>query len=153
METLEQKKRRLLGKKYLRSYLEELSRLLNRNVKGDELLSIEDTDAFIRETASLKNGIYYKKTIKFEDKVYLKNILEKNVSDFDKPYFMYLSYSLDCGLMKFSSLRDFNLNFNFYDEHVGLIEFIRSDEMEEILLDYYEENGEKLIDIEIFKKN
>ena len=153
MESLEQKKRRLFGKQYLPKYLEELERLLVIDVKKEDILSIIETDYFINITSCNLKGKKpaYKKTILFSDKEKLKEIIEREVLIMDAPYLMYLSYSLDCGLMKIPNLYCFNLNFSFYDEHAGIIEFTRDDGKESILLDFYEEKDKQFLDIEIFR--
>lgn len=153
METLEQKKRRLFGRKHLPEYLRELSKLLEREVKPTELLSIIETDEFIDSISYFKEQEPdYKETIKFSDKKSLTNILYNTVSEWEIPYIMYLSYSLDCGLIKISSLSCFNLNFGFNDEHGGIIAFTRFDGKEDIVLDYYEEHSVQMLEIEIYKK-
>lgn len=153
METLEQKKRRLFGRKYLPEYLKELSRLLKREVKETELLSIIQTDEFIDSIRYLKKQeVDYKVTIKFSNKNKMLNILQNIISDWNVPYVMYLSYSLDCGLMQIPSLHCFNFSFNFDDENAGIIEFTRVDGKEDIVLDYYEEHSKQLLDIKIYKE-
>lgn len=153
METLEQKKRRLFGRKHLPEYLRELSRLLKREVKSTELLSIVETDEFIDSISHFKGQEPdCKETIRFTDKTSLIAILYNTISDWNVSYMMYLSYSLDCGLMKIPSLSCFNLNFNFDDENAGIIEFIRTDGEEKIKLDYYEEHSEQILEIFIKKR-
>lgn len=153
METLVQKKRRLFGRKYLPKYLEELSRLLGRNVESTELLSIVQTDEFLDSTSYFqKQEPYYKRIIRFSDKEFLKVILHKTIIGWNVPYMIYLSDSLYCGLMKISSLFCFNWNFNFDDEQAGLIIFTRMDGEEKIVLDYFEESSEQMLEIRIYKK-
>lgn len=153
METLEQKKRRLFGWKHLPEYLRELSKLLEREVKPTELLSIIETDEFIDSISYFKEQEPdYKETISFSDKTSLITILCNTILDFEVPYMMYLSHSLDCGLMKISSLSCFNLNFGFNDEHGGIIIFTRADGKERIILDYDEEYSVQMLEIEIYKK-
>lgn len=152
-ESFEQKKRRLYGKQHLPNYLEELNRLLLYKVEAKDLLSIVDTDNFITSAKVLdKESLILQKTILFSEKEKLLKIIKENVLDMNTPYLMYLSYSLDCGLMKLSSLYDFNFDFSFYDEHAGLIEFIREDQKERILFDYSEENQNEILEIEIYRK-
>lgn len=153
-ESLEQKKRRLYGKKYIPKYLEELNRLVLYNVEEKDLLSIVDTDNFIESSKVLdKNSLFVQKTILFSEKEKLMEFIKENTLSMNTPYMMYLSYSSDCGLMRISSLYDFNFDFSFNDEHAGLIEFIREDKQESILLDYSEENNKKILEIEIYRKS
>ncbi len=153
METLEQKRRRLFGNcNYMAKYLVELNKLLKKEVKKEDLLSIVDTDKFISQTSRAKGQVPdYKQVFKFCDKQTQKAILMEEISNWNAPYMMYLSYSLDCGLMKIPSLHCFNWDFSFYDEHAGIIIFTRVDGVEEIVLDYYEEDGENFIELEIYR--
>lgn len=152
-ESLEQKKRRLYGKKNLTQYLEELNRLILYKVEEKDLLSIIDTDNFIKSSKTLdRNCLFFQTTILFSEKEKLLELIKENTLEMSSPYIMCLSHSLDCGLMRISSLYDFNFNFDFNDEHAGLIEFIREDKQEGILLDYSEENNKKNIEIEIYRK-
>ncbi len=48
MESPRQKRRRLFGKLKLPIYLEALNKLLNRPVIADDLLSVAESDAFLR---------------------------------------------------------------------------------------------------------
>ena len=80
------------------------------------------------------------------------DLIKENTLEMNAPYLMYLSYSLDCGLMRLSSLYDFNFNFSFYDEHAGIIIFTREDKKEKILLDYSEDNNKEIIEIEVYRK-
>lgn len=154
METLEQKKRRLFGKKHLPRYLRELNKLLRKGVKAQDLLSIVDTDSFMNSVSYFKDKKpYNKEIIKFSDKSRLKEIFSKEIIDWDVPYMIYLSDSLDCGLLEIPSLYYFNFDFSFYDEHAGIITFTRIDGEQKIVLDYYEEDDEKFIEIETYRKS
>lgn len=152
METYDQKKRRLLGNKCLHRYLNELNRLFNGKINKQNLLSIVDTDTFLQSVSYFKDSKpYYKNIIKFSDKNTLKNILSAKITNWDVPYMVYLSDSLKCGLLEIPSLSYFNLDFSFFDEPSGIIIFIRMDGKEKILLDYYEDNNDYFLEIEIYK--
>ena len=152
-ETYEQKKRRLFGKQHLPEYLEILGRLLRQNIHAQDLLSIVATDEFIRSTAYFKDiAPCYEKTIEFSDKTALKRILSDEVSDWNLPYTMYISGSLDCGLLVIPTLSWFDLDFSFDDDPGGLASFTRIDGEEHIVLDYYEERGTQYLEIQIKRK-
>ena len=71
--------------------------------------------------------------------------------DISYSYYLYLAYLLECGLFKLDSCDTLNLDFDFNDEHAGIIVLIRSDIRVKILLDYYEENSKLYIDVEIYR--
>ncbi|WP_291588026.1 hypothetical protein [Bacteroides sp.] len=125
--------------------------MLEREVEPTELLSIVETDKFINSISHFKGQEPdYKEIIRFSDKTFLTTILCNTILDWEIPYMMFLSRSLDCGLMKIPSLSC--LNFNFNDEHAGIIIFTRIDGEDRILLDYYEEHSEQMLEINIYKK-
>jgi hypothetical protein len=150
METYEQKKRRLFGKQYLPQYLEELNKILKINVDATNLLSIVETDG-IRQHILAKE-LKYATKILFAQKEKLKEMIFNNIERKNDNYYIFTSYSNDCGTLKINLLQDFNFNFSFEDEHVGLITFTREDLFEKIILDFYEENKIQYLDIEILHK-
>lgn len=148
METIEQKKRRVFGKQYLSEYLKELNALTNINITADMLLSIVESDS----VGTVTKEYSYKLTINFYDKETLLLLVRQLINLKDGPCYLYTAYSTDCGILKLSSLKDFNINFNFDDEHAGLLKLTLEDLSNELVLDFYEENDEYYLEIEIFGK-
>jgi hypothetical protein len=64
MENIEQKKRRLYGKRYREEYLKELNALTNVKVSESNLLSIVESDLI----GNVVKNDTYKTTIRFNDK-------------------------------------------------------------------------------------
>lgn len=149
METLEQKKRRLYGKSYLKEYLKELEAITNIDVSKKNLLSIVESDKVTFDRGSES----YKAKILFNDKerllIFIGDLLELK----DGEAFLSTAYSKDCGLLQLNSLKDFNVNFNFNDEHSGLITIVLKDLSNKLLLDFYEENQEQYLEIEVYGDN
>lgn len=144
-ESLEQKKRRLFGKEYLAVYEEIIKKITNNYF---EILSIVDTDKLIEKESKLK--LIFSKKILFNDKEELKRIILNNFSANDNVY-IFTSLSRDCGAVLINSINSFNFNFNFIDDHSGIISLIRSDVKNKILLDFYEEDGLEYIEIESYQ--
>ena len=82
METYEQKKRRLFGKKYLQTYLGELKSILQINVDAVDLLSIVETD----KLNEIDYSNYSKKSfnILFNEKDKLKEFIFNNCEQINK---------------------------------------------------------------------
>jgi len=150
METFEQKKRRLFGKQLLPKYLEELSKILNIQVDASNLLSIVEMDE-VRHNILAKK-LKYKFKILFNDKEKLKQIIYNNIKSINEKYYVFTSYSTDCGILLIDSLQDFNFDFSFKDMHSGIVTLTRADLLEEVILDFYEESGGEYLDIEIYEK-
>lgn len=149
METLEQKKRRLYGKQYLNKYLLELNLLTNKPVNETNLLSIIETD----NIKFLSDEYNYKITIAFDNKSELADVISKMLNGKDCPCYLFTGYSDDCGALRIDSLESFNIDFSFNDEHSGLIRIISEDFRNKLVLDFFEENNEYSLEIEIYGKN
>jgi hypothetical protein len=146
METNEQKRRRLFGKQFLSEYLKELNDITNIKIIPEKLLSIEKSDIVraARYTRS-KSCI-----LNFNDKEKLLLVIGQLIKIKDGPCYLYTTYSKDCGLLQLDYLGDFKIYFNFTDEHAGFIKIIMQDLSNSISLDFYEERGNQLLEIEIF---
>lgn len=146
METLEQKKRRLYGKSNLNEYLKELEAITKINVSQKDLLSIVETDKVIFD----RDDKSYKAKILFNDKERLLIFIGDLFKLKDGKAFLSTAHSKDCGLLEMNSLKDFNVNFNLNDEHSGLITIVLKDLSNKLLLDFYEENEEQYLEIEVY---
>lgn len=144
-ESLEQKKRRLFGKQYLSEYQEVINKITKNDFK---ILSIVETDKLIEKVSKLK--LRFSKKILFNDKEELKSIIFNNFNTNDSVY-IFTSLSRDCGAVLIDSIIYFNFNFNFMDDHSGIISLISSDIKNKILLDFYEEDGLQYLEIESYQ--
>nr|DAW61605.1 MAG TPA: hypothetical protein [Caudoviricetes sp.] len=144
-ESLEQKKRRLFGKQYLSEYQEVINKITKNDFK---ILSIVETDKLIEKVSKLK--LRFSKKILFNDKEELKSIIFNNFNTNDSVY-IFTSLSRDCGAVLIDSIIYFNFNFNFMDDHSGIISLISSDVKNKILLDFYEEDGLQYLEIESYQ--
>ena len=144
-ESLEQKKRRLFGKQYLSEYQEVINKITKNDFK---ILSIVETDKLIEKESKLK--LRFSKKILFNDKEELKSIIFNNFNINDSVYIL-TSLSRDCGAVLIDSIIYFNFNFNFMDDHSGIISLISSDVKNKILLDFYEEDGLQYLEIESYQ--
>ena len=142
-ESLEQKKRRLFGKQYLSEYQEVINKITKNDFK---ILSIVETDKLIEKESKLK--LRFSKKILFNDKEELKSIIFNNFNTNDSVY-IFTSLSRDCGAVLIDSIIYFN--FNFMDDHSGIISLISSDVKNKILLDFYEEDGLQYLEIESYQ--
>lgn len=152
-ETYEQKKRRIFGRvKFLPKYLETLCHLFKMEITSERLLSIVDTDETLLYFCSCSWDYICKETILFEEKNKLKEIVYSFVQDANASYFVWIDGSSDCGLCMIPNLSVFNWSFDFDIDSNGIISFMRKDGEEEIVLDYYEEDNQYLLDIKLKKK-
>lgn len=148
METLEQKKRRLAAKMlYLDTYINTLNRITLKKVDSSMLLSVAETDRLLGPIVSREFLIDYEATLNFCDK---KNSWETIRKVFgDSSLYIYLEHVRECGLFPLESIDLFNIDFDFEDDPGGLIVLMSKNCLQEVVLDFYEEDEVRKIDIEI----
>ncbi|WP_343703073.1 hypothetical protein [Chitinophaga sp.] len=149
METHEQKKRRLYGKRYFKEYNSILEKLQKNGDPKRDLLSIAETDDFIAKSPDF--SLLISKKLLFPDKEGLKSLITDNVKCQDQPFYLLNALSRDCGALKLSSLHDFNLDFHFYDDSSGIITLTAVSYKEKILLDFYIENDVQYLEVELYR--
>jgi hypothetical protein len=147
METLEQRKRRLFGKQYLNDYLSVLNKLSLIKIENKDLLSIVETDKIIDKASSLLLSNSLK--IEFSNKDELKKEI-LNIFNYQDRVYLFTSLSKDCGTVDINLLNEFNFNFNYNDDISGIIILISTLRKKKILLDFYEEDEKKYIEIEFY---
>lgn len=147
METLDQKKRRVFGKRYLSIYINDLGKLIKDNLDENSIMSIVDTDNIVKTFAGRK---IYKEKILFEDKDRLF-ILLNGIANIEKEgFYVFLSKSMHCGALNISSLHAFNYEFEYTDEDAGIISFINHNLDLKILLDFYQESENRYLEFEVY---
>ena len=147
-ETLEQKKRRLVGKiNFLDTYLKTLNKITLKKIDSTMLLSVVETDRLY--STNNDYNIDYRITLDFNAPQKIKE-WDKIKSVFgSKPLYIWLTNGEYCGLCPLESIEYFNINFDYEDDSYGIIVLIVHDFTQKVVLDFYEEDGEKKIDIEI----
>lgn len=145
-ETYDQKKRRLFGRQYLESYLKELDAITNKKINEEMLLSLVESDE-INSTVFTESRTTL---IDFHDKEKLLLLLGDLAKLRNGEIYLYTSYSEDCGMLQLDSLMDFNVNFDFEDEHSGLITITLKDLSNKLILDFYEEGNDQLLTVEVY---
>ena len=147
METLEQRKRRLFGKQYLNDYLSVLNKLSLIKIENKNLLSIVETDMIIEKASSLLLSNSLK--INFLNKDELKKEI-LNIFNYQDRVYLFTSLSKDCGTVDINMLNEFNFNFNYYDDTSGILILISTSGDKKIILDFYEEDKKKYLEIEFY---
>ena len=145
------------GKQYLPEYQEQLSKL----VIGDnfKILSLEDSDTIFAEIT--QNGELFQQgnvawksqRIPFLEKTELKQILLHIGRRYDDAVYMAIKHSDLCGRVVLNGIDFFNADFQYEDEHSGLIVFYDLSLTNSLVIDFYEEWNEYYYDVEIYGKN
>lgn len=148
-ETIKQKKRRLAGKiHYLQPYVKDLNKLLFCEVTPDMLTSVVETDLFFEAFPHSSFELKRKETFSFDDKEKMLTLLHKEVLSWNSPYYIYIMNVEYCGMLEIPSLDSFNWNTKFIDDIISLV---RKNGKEKIVIDFYEEFSEYLIDVGIYR--
>lgn len=129
---------KLMYKKNLRSYLNELGHLTKRTPGESELLSLEFTEeeraraCKVKAKASLRFEINFKdkNTPKFE--MYINSLYVKNPS----PIYIWTERSNYCGIFEIPSILEFNFNFNFDVNSEGIIVLLSKNMADKMILDF-----------------
>ena len=145
------KRRKIKGKGFLNEYLKELNRLvITTPIHAGNLLSLEETEMIKEKASGVRALESYKKTIPFEDKEKLRKYLNDLQSIRDNEFYLFTEYSNYCGAASVPGLNYFNWQFEFTAEHAGIISILLKDLSNELILDFYESNNMKLLEIEAF---
>ncbi|TKC12037.1 hypothetical protein FA048_00005 [Pedobacter polaris] len=147
MESVNQKKRRIFGKKDFKDYLEELNKLAKFPVTINHIISIVETDKILE---SFNGKRIYKERMEFKDKIKLQTIFSNISRIVLDDFLLFTSYSKNCGAMHLKSINNFNHAFKFNDEHSGLISLINECLDVKIVMDFYEEQNEEYLELEIY---
>ena len=142
-------KKKNFGKHHKAAYLKELRQLVLPKVNDCKIWSLENTLKIPKRDMTTVKRICFS----FHEKEKLKVSIENLITKKNGRVLLITAYALYCGALELESLSDFNIYFSFEAEHQGLIQLKSVDTADELVLDFYEEAGEKKIDIEIVGKN
>ena len=120
--------RKNAGKRYMAEYLTELSRLITNN--KFRILNLEESDIISKSIMDNHEMLLFKmdywecRNTLFTQKEKLKGIITKIQLAYSAPVYMSIGYSDMCGLVMIERISLFNSDFEFNDEHSGLICFM-----------------------------
>ncbi len=139
------------GKELMSLLLKELDSFLFKN--SSDILSLEESEEVIQSVKSTNyNELLNFKIIglPFNDKTILKCVVDLIAKADLKSVYVSSGYSEYCGLILISSINSLNTGFEFTAEHTGLIVLYSFDLQNKLILDFYREQGNELIDIEVY---
>lgn len=112
-------------------------------------MSLEETDTVTASAGTIVTS-GKKWTLQFADKSNLIRILNKIGGVYPEPIYLLTTYSKLCGAVIVRNIHCFNSHFEFKAEHAGIIMLISKNCLNKLILDFYRENGEELLDIEVY---
>ncbi len=131
-------------------YIAEISQLDLKPFSISNLIALEVMEE-IRQNVISKSERKKKFTIPFEErstekfKYFIYNLYSKN----QNPIYIWTELSNDCGIYEIDSILDFNFNFSFEVNSKGLINLLSKNLKDQIILDFSEDNNERLLEIEL----
>ena len=139
-------------KKYVQKYLAELNSICTKPVTEDQLLSLEETYDIIEKTTShIPSESITKEQINFDQKIRLRHVIDEVKTSFDGGLYLFTEHSKMCGALYLEDIYQFNSDFNFAAEHAGIISLINREITFKLLLDFYEEQSQQFLKIELYK--
>lgn len=131
------------------AYIELLKNLVACPLDEKMILNPLDADSFLESMRGAEsNQITYR--CSFNDKAQLREIINRHCL-MTQPHLLFTHYSEECGPLKLPSLIDFNWDFKFDAEPSGLIVFYSIDKSYQLVLDYYNEQDKKQIDMKFIE--
>ena len=135
-------------------YLTELSKLITNN--KFKILNHEDSDVISKsiidnhEKFLSKMDYWECSNVFFTQKEILKGIITKIQLIYSDPVYMSIGYSNMCGLAMIERINFFNSDFEFNDEHSGLIVLYDKNAINKLVIDFYEEECMFYYDLQLF---
>ena len=146
--------RKNAGKRYMAEYLTELSKLITNN--KFKILNLEDSDVISKSIIDNHEKLLFKmdywecRNTLFTQKEILKGIITKIQLVYSAPVYMSIGYSDMCGLVMIKRISFFNSDFEFNDEHSGLIVLYDKNAINKLVIDFYEEECMFYYDLQLF---
>jgi hypothetical protein len=134
----------------IKKYLRELSCFSLRPITESDLLPVGQSNDILSRIRQLPKDDSHKFTIPFDEKysvrffAYIQQLYQTNPSSI----YMWSDLSDVCGTCILNSITALNLEFSFDCSTEGIISFRTTDLKDKILFDFYEEDGQRWLDIE-----
>jgi hypothetical protein len=141
------------GRKYLDQYLTEMQNISVKPVTVENLLNLEATYSLIEQLKSIYFTQVFKEKNHFIEKEWLNGVIADHYESFNDGLYIFTEYSKSCGALLLSSIDNFNFQFSFEAEHAGLITIVNNKITKKLVLDFYEENNQNFLEIELYKRS
>lgn len=142
-------RRKLLYNSSIKEYLRETSHLLGRAISASDLLSVEDTRAFLHNATHIPGKEHSAKLL-FECKssAEFKGFFSKLAGSDPLPVYLWIPKASHCGFVKNAMMRDFWLDFPFDFFASEILTLYTADCVNKITFDWTEEENERILYVE-----
>ncbi|MFT3912597.1 MAG: hypothetical protein QM704_00510 [Anaeromyxobacteraceae bacterium] len=140
--------KKLRRSRHLARHLTELGRLLHKEVRTEDLLSLDETEALLaRSKAVTRRAPDWKSSFPFAEK-------EQRLSRPIRPIhaemvYVWTALANDCGVHRLVRLSELDFRFSFDFSPEGILTVISEDLENQMLLDWHKDNGVELLDLEV----
>lgn len=125
-----------------------MGRLLHREVRPEHLLSVEETEGLLARSRAARRTPEWRRTVEFAGKH--QGLLARFVESFQSdPVYVWTPLTTDCGAHAPVRLSELDLGFPFDLNPEGILTVLAEDLGNRMLLDWYEEGGVELLDVEV----
>lgn len=135
----------------LNLHLLELNCFVLKRLSDSDLLPVEKTKSILEQSQHLNQMTPFKFTIPFEEKgsERFKKYIEQLQTTNSSGVYIWIERTNDCGTSVINSLLDINWGFDFSCSKNGILVFETLDLQDRILFDFFEEDGEHYLEIEV----
>lgn len=143
-------------RQHIKSYLSELTVIINQYVSEIDLSSLSDVEDARRKAVSLNDFPVSKFIIPFNEKATEKfrSFIDALYQANDSEVYIWTKRTNVCGLYKIKSIRNINIDFPFEINDEGILVFLSADFKDRLLFDFsLDSNGNKILEIEMQGRN
>lgn len=143
-------------RQHIKSYLSELTLLINQEINEIDLSSLLEVEDVRRKASSLNDFPISKFVIPFNDKATgkFRSFIEALYQANDSEVYIWTKRTNVCGLYKIESIRNINIDFPFEINDEGILVFLSADFKDKLLLDFsLDSNGNKILEVEMQGQN
>jgi hypothetical protein len=144
--------KRIAFARHLGRHLSELTRVLGRNVRREDLLSLEESEAILARSKATLRAPDWKITVPFEDKnlPWFRDFTRALGSAHAGRVYLWTPLASDCGLPKSVFLSEIDFGFPFDLNPEGILEVLTDDLKDRLILDYSLGEGDRAeLEIEV----
>ncbi|MFM2417514.1 MAG: hypothetical protein RL385_2237 [Pseudomonadota bacterium] len=131
-------------------HLAALTEYAGRAIAQGDLLSVEET-ARIQQQLRFRGEVSkVTRRLSFDDRLGLvfARFIRALCAANSGPVQVWIKTTSDCGLLVLPSVADFNVAFDYETDANGVVTLRTADLENELLLDYFEEHGQRLLEVE-----
>jgi hypothetical protein len=132
-------------------HLTELSRVLRRDIRCEDLMSVEETERILYRSKATPRAAGWKLTVPFEEKglPWFLALIRALESAHPGRVLLWTPLASACGLPKSVALAEIDFGFSFDLNPEGILEVLTEDLENRLILDYAMEGNRAMLEVEV----